>query len=51
MANPVFLEILADIAHHAATAKDLASLQQFIVGLIARRLNVTTGSASICSTP
>jgi GAF domain-containing protein len=38
MPNPVFQAILAGIARYAATAKNLASLQQFTAGLIAERL-------------
>ena len=38
MANSVFQEILAEIAHFAATAKDFAALQEFSVSLIAKRL-------------
>ena len=38
MANPTFQEIISQIRHFAATAKDLASLQAFSVKLIAERL-------------
>src|SRR5271156_1231572 len=38
MAKPAFQEIVLEISHFAATAKDLTSLQKFSVGLIACRL-------------
>ena len=38
MANSAFQEIISEIAHFAATAKDFASLQEFSVSLIAERL-------------
>jgi L-methionine (R)-S-oxide reductase len=38
MANSTFQEIIAEIRHFAATAGDLASLQEFSVSLIAERL-------------
>lgn len=38
MANPVFEEIVAEIRRFAAAARDLTSLQEFIVDRIAQRL-------------
>jgi len=38
MANSAFQEIISGISHFAATAQDLASLQEFSVSLIAERL-------------
>jgi L-methionine (R)-S-oxide reductase len=38
MTRPVFLEIVAEIQRFAATAQDLAALQEFAVALIAERL-------------
>ena len=38
MANSAFQKIIAEIRHFAATAEDLASLQEFSVSLIAERL-------------
>lgn len=38
MTRPVFLEIVAEIQRFAATAQNLAALQEFAVSLIAERL-------------
>ena len=40
MSNPVFQEIVSAIRGRAASAQDLASLQQFSVDLIAERLSL-----------
>jgi L-methionine (R)-S-oxide reductase len=38
MSNPAFQEIVSEITHFAATARDNASLQEFSAALIAERL-------------
>jgi L-methionine (R)-S-oxide reductase len=39
MTNPAFDDIVAEIRHFAATAKDFTSLQKFCVGILADRLS------------
>jgi GAF domain-containing protein len=39
MTNPAFHEIVSEIRHFAATARDCTSLQEFCVGIIAERLS------------